>query len=136
MKNKNPPLFHSFVVFSILDDDSNVLEKFAQCNNCGIVHRVYDICKSELTKKEAHITIQSIDDISLSLPSDLTSILVSYKCDVSVWEQVQFIYENERWGEFSIVARENEDGTVSGKRLVIEGPTKFRIEPISYTEVI
>jgi hypothetical protein len=136
MRGKNPPLFHSFVVFSILDDEENVQEKFAQCNNCGIIHRVYDICKSELTKKESHGAIQTIADISLSLPTELNSILTTYKCDISIWEHVQFIYLFGKWGESAVVSKEIEDGKVNGKRLIIEGSTKFRIEPISYSEVI
>lgn len=135
MRGKNPPLFHSFVVFSVIDDEGIVQEKFAQCNNCGIVHRVYDVCKSELTNKESHASLPTISDISLSLPSELNSVLSTYKCDISIWEHVQFIYLLERWGESVVVSKEIDNGTVNGKRLLIEGHSKFRIEPISYTEM-
>lgn len=111
-----------------------VQEKFAQCNNCGIVHRVYDICKSELTNKESHASLPTIKDISLSLPSELNSVLSTYKCDISVWEHVQFIYLLERWGESVVISKEIDEGTINGKRLLIEGHSKFRIEPISYVE--
>lgn len=136
MKGKNPPIFHSFIVFSIILDDSSVVEKFSQCNNCGIIHRVYDICKSELLKKEQHISVQTITDIGLSLPSELSNILVTYKCDIATWEHVQFIFENEKWGESIVVAREIENGVTNGKRLVIDGSKKFKIEPITFSEVI
>lgn len=134
LREKNPPLFHSFVVFSIVSDDDSVKEKYAQCNNCGIIHRVYDICKSEILKKEEHVSVQSIVDISYSIPSDLSSILASYKCDLPSWEQAQFIYENEFWGNFVVIARESEGEKVSGKRLLIDGPKKFKIEPFDFVE--
>ena len=136
MKGKNPPVFHSFIVFSIVSVDSSVLEKFAQCNNCGIIHRVYDICKSELLKKEQHVSVQSIADVGLSLPSELNNILVTYKCDIATWEHVQFIFENEKWGESIVIAREIEDGITNGKRLVVDGSKKFKIEPITFSEVV
>lgn len=136
MRGKTPPVFHSFVVFSIENDEGQILEKFAQCNNCGIIHRVYDICKSELIKREQHPMIQTFSDISLSIPSELSSILTTYKCDIATWEHVQFIYSNEKWGEFTIVSREYENGITNGKRLIIEGPAKFRIEPITFSETL
>lgn len=120
MRGKTPPVFHSFVVFSIENDEGQILEKFAQCNNCGIIHRVYDVCKSELIKREQHPMIQTFSDISLSIPSELSSILTTYKCDIATWEHVQFIYSNEKWGEFTIVSREYDDGVTNGKRLIIE----------------
>jgi hypothetical protein len=136
MRGVTPPLFHSFIAFSVVSDDGSVLEKFSQCNNCGIIHRIYDICKSELLKKESHVLIQTFSDISLSIPSEVSSILTTYKCDIATWEHVQFIFQNELWGLNSVVSKEYENGTTQGKRLIIEGPSKFRIEPFSYTEVV
>jgi hypothetical protein len=136
MKGKNSPIFHSFVVFSIVSDDGLVLEKFSQCNNCGVIHRVYDICKSELLKKEQHASIQTILDISLSLPTELNNILTTYQCDIAIWEHIQFIFSNKKWGEHVILTRETEDGVTNGKRLVIAGQKKFKIEPITFSEVV
>ena len=136
MRGKNPPIFHSFVAFSIENDEGQILEKFSQCSNCGIVHRVYDICKSELTKREQHTMVQTFSDVSLSIPSELTSVLTTYKCDIATWEHVQFIYMNEKWGDFTIVSREYDNGVTNGKRLIVDGPTKFKIEPITFLETV
>ena len=135
MRGKNPPLFHSFIVFSTILDDDTVAEKFAQCNNCGIIHRVYDICRSELLKRESHVMVQTFEDISLSLPSELSSILSTYKCDIATWEHVQFIFHSEKWGENVVISREFENGKTVGKKLVIEEKNKFKIEPFSFSEV-
>ena len=47
-KNSKKPVYHKFKVFSILDDGDTVISKHSQCNNCGVVHHVIDICKSEI----------------------------------------------------------------------------------------
>jgi hypothetical protein len=128
-------VFHSFVVFSQINDEGEVLEKLAQCNNCGVVHRVFDVCKSEITKKENHGAVITEKDIALSLPSDLSGILASYSCDIATWEQVHFIFSNGMWGERAILTREEEKGTWSGKMLTVAGPTQFKIEPYGFSEV-
>jgi hypothetical protein len=46
-KDKPNPPAHQFAVFSVLDDQDVLKVGFAQCNNCGIVHKVTDICLSE-----------------------------------------------------------------------------------------
>ena len=134
MKNKNPIIFHSFVVFSVVKDDGATQEKFSQCNNCGVIHRVYDICKSEIMPKESHAAVQTSYDVSLSTPTELSNILTTYKCDISLWEHAQFIYENELWGEKIILLKENNESEVSGKFLSIEGKLRFKIEPFSFKE--
>lgn len=134
MKNKNPIIFHSFVVFSTINDEGSVNEKFSQCNNCGVIHRIYDICKSEIISKESHAAVQTAYDVSLSIPTELSNILTTYKCDISSWEHVQFIYENELWGEKIILVKETNENDISGKFLVIEGKLKFKIEPFSFRE--
>lgn len=132
-KSKNP-VFHSFVVFSILNDDGQVQQKDAICNNCGVVHKILDICKSEITTKEKSSAIISIDDIKLMIPSELGNVLSNYKCDLATWELAHFIFENERWGEKVILSRENENGDTKGKLMTIESHNKFKIESFEMTE--
>ena len=47
-RNKPDPVFHKFPVFSVIDESDTVILKYAECNNCGAAHKVYDICKSEI----------------------------------------------------------------------------------------
>ena len=127
-KNHSSPTFHKFVVFSILENDK-VLEDFAQCNNCGIVHKIVDICKSEiLIGKEELRSVISISDLKLSLPSDLSSVLESYDCDLPNWQHAHFIYSHEIWGDKIVLIRETLDNAIQGKLLIIEGSKKFKIE--------
>jgi hypothetical protein len=129
-KESRDPVFHKFAVFSILDEDSDIVQpKFAQCNNCGIVHKVVDVCKSELTSKEESKTLPSIIDIRLSLPKSLSEVLDSYQCDVSTWEHAEWIYLNKIWDSWIILTREeDEDGDLHGKRLIFLGDERFKIE--------
>ena len=103
------PVYHSFVVFSVLDDGGNVVPKDAECTNCGVIHKIVDICKSEITTKEKSTAIISTKDISLMIPSELSNVLATYGCDVATWEHSHFIYSNQKWGERVVLTRQNED---------------------------
>ena len=86
------PVFHKFVVFSTIDNNDNVEPKNVQCNNCGVIHKVFDICKSEiLHSKEDLKTLISKKDIQMMLPNKLSEILDSYDVDLPTWEQAHFI---------------------------------------------
>jgi len=127
-KNAVNPTFHKFVVFSIIDESDTVQPKIAQCNNCGVIHKVTDICKSELTTKEESMSLPSIKDIKFSLSSELSSVLESYHCDLATWEQAEWIYLNKLWDQWIILTREETDDEIHGKRLLFTSEGKFRIE--------
>ena len=79
MKNLPIPTQHQFVVFSEVID-GNVKTKFSQCNNCGVIHKITDICSSEIMNgKDAMSSIMSIEDIKLSMNASLSSILEDRK---------------------------------------------------------
>lgn len=128
-KNSKEPVFHKFVVFSLIDDSDTVQPKFAQCNNCGVIHKVVDICKSELTSREDSVSISKIEDIKFSLSNELTRVLDSYQCDLATWEQAEWIYLNKLWDQWIILTREEDDaGELHGKRLLFTEDGRFRIE--------
>jgi len=129
-KKRNNPPFHKFVVFSIIDDVDTVLEKFAQCNNCGIVHRVYDVCKSEIAV--GHESLNSLptkEDFTLMLPSGIGEILATYDCELYIWEQVSFILNHNKVGEKIVIIKDEIDGKIQGKFLSYVGGNRFTIEP-------
>src|SRR3990167_799318 len=136
LKRSVVPIFHSFVVFSIIDDDGTVRPKLAQCNNCGVLHRVIDLCKSEFVKKDHSTSLLSIDDVRSSFPEQLESSLSAADVDLPTWEQAKFIYENELWGQHVILSSES-DGELRHVKLVrILGRSLFKVEQVSTTEVI
>jgi len=132
LKGRPNQVFHKFVVFSVIDDDGNVQSSHAQCNNCGAVHKVTDICKSEiLIGKDELKSMISEKDIKLTLPSSLSNVLETYSCDLATWQLVQFAFHHQKWGTWTTLVKEElEDGT-SGKILRIDGPTNFRVEPFN-----
>lgn len=128
------PVYHSFIVFSVVDDGGNVIPKDAECTNCGVIHKVIDICKSEITTKEKSSAIITAKDISLMIPSDLSNLLANYDCDIATWEHAHFIYSNQKWGEKTILTRQTEEDTVKGKMLTFEGQNRFKIESFEMKE--
>jgi len=131
----NPPA-HQFIVFSVVDDKDVVKIKYSQCNNCGIIHKVTDICTSEIISgKEAMSSIVKVEDIKISLPPNLSDILDRNNVDIATWEQAQFILENKQWGNFVILAQEEEAGTRQGKYVRIMSETFFKVESFSREEV-
>lgn len=136
-KNKEEPPRHKFVVFSIIDDTDSVIPKFVQCNNCGIIHKVIDICKSDILQgKENMSSIVSLDDIRSNLPPSLKDILDRHNCDVSAWEQAQFILENKFWGDFVILAQDEDSGSKQGKYVRIMSDSFFKIESFVRQDVV
>jgi hypothetical protein len=133
-KNLPEPPPHQFVVFSIMGDDDKLIVKYAQCNNCGRIHKVIDVCKSEVTGREAFSSVMTIDDVKASLPANLANILDVNGADLPTWEAAQFIYENKRWGEFVVLATDVEEGTRQGKYVQILGENLFKVNAFSREE--
>ena len=114
------PVFHKFVVFSTIDNNDNVEPKNVQCNNCGVIHKVFDICKSEiLHSKEDLKTLISKKDIQMMLPNKLSEILDSYDVDLPTWEQAHFIIKNKLWNSQILISRDETDYEETGKVLKI-----------------
>lgn len=127
-QSTNPPRHH-FTVFSVIDDDDKVVPKFSQCNNCGLVHKVTDLCMSEIVQGKEHMpSLLTIDDIKTSLPKNICDILESNDADLATWEMARFIIENKRWGDFVVISSESESGAKQGKYVRILSETMFKVE--------
>ena len=131
------PVFHKFVVFSVIDDDDAVISKIVKCNNCGVLHRVTDICKSEFIHNMEDVkSVITKYDIALMLPEKMTSILDSYDVDLPTWEQAQFIVDNNQWNSHIILTLDFIDGRTEGKLLRILGEKFYKIEPFFRNEFV
>lgn len=132
-RTRPDPIYHRFVVFSEVDGD-DVVPKYAQCNNCGVIHRISDISKSEiLMGNDESVSIVSINDIKLSIPQNIVSVLESYAVDLTTWEHVLFIFENKQWGSHVILTAESKNERTEGKLLRFSGPGLIKIEPYSWS---
>lgn len=139
-KNIDPPVFHSFVVFSVINDKQEVIPSYAQCNHCGAIHKIIDICESEILNKESLANILSIDELKLSLNNKVVQILEMNECPLYVWEEVKFIFENEMWKKYGqqvvILSKEEIDNKTVGKYLIIINENLFTIRNFERTDII
>lgn len=131
------PIFHKFTVFSILKNDK-VIPKIAKCNNCGVLHRITDICKSEFIHghEDSNNAIITIDDLKILLPEKLVKILESYSVDLATWENAQFLLEQKKWNSFLVLTQEELDDNVEGKLLRIIGENLYKIEAFSRSSIV
>ena len=106
---ENPP-HYSFIVFSVIDDNDKIIEKLANCENCGRTHRVYEVSTSEVLDSSTHNLI-SKEDISSLLPEKVSSILDSYSCLLYQYEEAKYILDNCLWGKFIILSRDKNEET-------------------------
>lgn len=132
------PVFHKFVVFSELDDEGNVVPKLSQCNNCGAIHKVVDICISEIAPgKDETRSVLTKNDVARSLPKQLVELLEEYQLEVADYEFAKFIIENQKWGSLIVLSKEaEEEGGFAGKTLNFVGPEKYRVDPYFATDMV
>ena len=136
-RHDKTPTYHKFIAFSMVDDSGTTVPKYAQCNNCGVVHKIYDLCKSEIVVgKDEMKSITTKEEIALGLHDDLQGVLHSYDCDISTWENAKFILEHKKWGSRLVLIRDNIEDDVTGKVLVFESPSKFKIEDFIFRNTV
>lgn len=129
------PIFHKFVVFSVIGDDDKIIAKIVECNNCSAIHKITEIGKSSIAVgKDDSRSIITKDDIKHSIPENVRNVLESYNCDLATWEQSLFTVDNSLWGSEVILTKEFSKGEVQGKLLRFTGPGILRIEAYSREE--
>lgn len=127
-KLKDPPT-HEFKVFSSYDDDGAGFEpSFVQCDNCGIVHKVIDVCTSVIQRdRDEMSSVITIEDVKHSVPQNFAVILEQHHADLPTWQHVAWVVEEKKWGTQIVLAAEYIDGTRQGKVMTILGETLFKI---------
>ncbi|MFA6050912.1 MAG: hypothetical protein WC761_07030 [Candidatus Paceibacterota bacterium] len=137
LKHLSEPPRHHFIVFSVVDDSDVVIPKFAQCNNCGLIHKVTDICKSEIVRgRESMTSIASVDDIRLGMPKALGDLLEGNNADLPTWEAAQFILENKFWGDFVVLTTDHSGGARQGKYVRILSESMFKVDTFFREETL
>ena len=102
--------FHKFVVFSELKSDTGAVKtSYAQCNNCNAIHKIIEINKSEVLKREEMRTLPDIDELKHQVPEGMEVLLKRNDCPLHTWQQAEFIFRNKLWGEILILSREREN---------------------------
>lgn len=131
-KNRSKQIYHKFVVFSLIEEDDSIKEKYVNCNNCDIVHRVYEVNKSEIKwgNEGLKSLVTTKDDIKFNLESNgfenLVNILELNKTDISDWEYVDHLLENNLEGHL-VIEKTEMDNNISFKVLHIKN-NKYKIK--------
>jgi len=126
-RNTSPVVYHKFVVFSLLDDDA-VQSKLVQCNNCGIVHKVIDICKSEIVHGiEEGNSLRTIGDIKFGLPERIATFLEQQNVDISIWELVEFLLDTKADSEV-VISKDERAGITQLKILQLKPDGSFKVK--------
>jgi hypothetical protein len=135
-RDRKDPVYHKFVVFSELDAKADtVLPSYSQCNNCGTVHKVYDICKSEIIAgKDESATVEKLSDVAMSLPTNLVELFESYSLEVPDYMMARYILDNKVWDATIVLSKEQEDDKTNGKILRFLENGRFRVESFSRQE--
>ena len=127
-KNSKKPIYHKFAVYSKIDDAGNVISKYVNCNNCGIVHLVYEYCKSDIKiGKEDAGSIRTIKDISISLPERIVSVLKEYDSTIDIYEEIEDIFDNDIFPKQIVIKREIIEENQQLKILEIKSKDSFKI---------
>lgn len=136
-KNRPEPPIHRFIVFSQFDDDGVVVPKYVQCNNCGIIHKVVDICKSEiLSTKENMSSVVTIEDIRPGMHPGLAGVLEKNNADLPTWEACQYILDNKLWGTHVVLTTDVDQESRAGKYVRILGEAMFKVDSYVSQEVV
>lgn len=130
------PPFHKFIVFSEIDETSNVVPSFAQCPNCGACHKVKEVGLSDILRKEDLPSILTIDEIKGNLPERLLHALGKYDLELHQWMEIKWIMENEGWGKTVVLSKEMIDGELTGKYIQILGQELWRINNFTREDTV
>lgn len=133
-KKNTKTIYHKFPVFSLIDEEKNTIkQKYVACNNCDIIHKVNDVNKSSIMwGKEGYKTyVTTKDDIRISLEqeglTEIVNLLYTADADISIWEFVNYVFENNIEQEKIIIERQEIEDSISIKYIELK-EKKFKIK--------
>lgn len=133
-KSMEIPPDHQFIVFSPLNEQGDINPHYAQCNNCGLIHKIFEVGLSQTLKKESMLTLPTIDDIKHGLPDWIVGLLELHDCDLHIYQEAEFIIANQMWGRFVVLAKERDDTMLLGKLVQILGDDLYKVETFERDE--
>ena len=136
-KNRKPIFYHKFTAYSKYSDSGKIIPKYANCNNCGATHYIYEICKSDIkVGNEDTSSVRKISDIEISLPDKISKILSENNREIANYEMIENIFDNELFPSELIVSRNIIDENHHIKILKIIDKDKFKIMSEVITTII
>ncbi len=136
LNNMKDPPSHEFVVFSTYDDaDDSFDVTFVQCDNCGLVHKVVDVCKSEVVRGKEDLAFAiSIADVRSSLNPNIVEVLEKHNASLPTWQQTAWIVTEKRWGESVTLGSERVNNVKQGKVMILLGESLYRLQAYTTEE--
>ena len=127
-KNNDRMINHKFPVYSKIDSKDKLIPRVVKCNNCDTMHYVTDVCKSEIRggKDQSELTV-TMEELSLMLPERLVNALIKINTDISNWEHIVDIFDEDRWGEKIVLRRDIVGENQHIKLIEIVSSEKFKI---------
>ena len=128
-KNKSPPVYHKFPVYSKIDKKTGkVVPKYVNCNNCGATHYVLELCKSEIkTGKEDVLSVRTASDIKISLPEKLVQLLEGHNSQLDIYEEVEDVIDNDLYPRNIVLSREIIGEDKNYKIISLLSSSKYKI---------
>ena len=117
-KNKTKPVYHKFKVFSQIDTNDKIKEKYVICNNCDIVHKVFEVCKSEIKWGSENLKslVTTKEDIKFNLESrhfeNIVIELEKNNIDLCEWEYIEYLLDNKKEGQIVLNKSEIDNNIV------------------------
>jgi hypothetical protein len=134
-RNRVDLVYHKFAVFSLLESD-NVVEKLVRCNNCDAVHRVYDVCKSEIFIGDLDLTtIRMPQEILSELPVGLKESLAPLSLDMCTLEHILWCVENNKQEKLPL-RKDTVKGKLFVKFITLRADGKWKFETESHSTEI
>jgi hypothetical protein len=128
-KNVKDPVFHKFVVFSELEEETAAVKvSYSQCAHCGAIHKVKEIGISDILNKDTMLSIASIEDMKLELPEKMCVILERNQCEIHSYQEAKFIIDNKLWGSTIILSKERDADNIIGKYLIVLDRDVYKVE--------
>ena len=130
-KNKTKPVYHKIPVFSLVNDDK-FQDSHVVCDNCGIVHHVNEVSKSEIKWgfENLESLVKTKEDVKFNLESQgfdrLIHVLEKEDLPVAKWEKVEYSLEN-KLEENIVLQKTDHDNNIVLKVLEIKDG-KFKIK--------
>lgn len=128
-KKLKDPIFHKFIVFSELEEDTAAVKlSYSQCPHCGAIHKVKEIGISDILNKDTMLSIPTVDELKMDLPEKLSILLERNQCEIHSWQEAKFIIENKLWGRTLLLTKERDAETTIGKYLIILDRDVYKME--------
>lgn len=126
-----------FDVFSLVDDDGELVSSVVQCEDCGRKWEILGIDDYDLSQMDRMPTYTR-KRLQRVLPSDLVHLCDELKVSTALMAYISWIIQEQKWGTQVLLSNKKyrrEDITFDSRILIIKGPLNFKIEEIKTSDV-